>query len=166
MEAWVGNPAANRFFDEPFHSDFWRASADGDLYSIQGYLEDGVDQHAVPGRAFDVGKTIRRVGEALIFARKWAETFEGVEQIFIRCRFTGLDGRGLAYLGTMTAFHSLFPKLCRTDVVDLQGQATPQQIEDNLAEVLHAFLRPLYERFDFYELQLGTVQRALQEMRR
>ena len=66
----------------------------------------------------------------------------------------------------MTAFHILFPKLCRTDVVDLQRQATPQQIEDNLAEVLHAFLRPLYERFDFYGLQLGTVQRALQEMRR
>ena len=166
VEAWVGNPAANRFFDEPFHSGFWRVSADGDLYSIQGYLEDGVDQHAVPGRAFDVGITIRRVGEALIFARAWAETFEEVEQIFIRCRFTGLDGRGLASLGTMTVFHSLFPKLCRTDVVDLQGQATPQQIEDNLAEVLHAFLRPLYERFDFYELQLGTVQRALQGMRR
>ena len=162
VEAWVGQPLPNRRFDEPSHSGFWRASGDGDLYSIQGYFEDGVPQHMVPGGAFDVGTNIKRAGEALIFARAWAETFDGVEQISFCCRFTGLSGRSLISLGGIT----VFPRICRTDVVELEGQATPQQIEDNLAEVVHTFLRPLYERFDFYELRLETVQRTLREMRR
>ena len=166
VEAWLGRPVANQMTAEPFLLDFWRASADGDLYSIQGYFEDGVPQHAVPGRAFDVGMTIQRVGEALIFARAWAETFEGVEQISFRCRLTGLNGRSLIYLRAITAFHGRFPRLCQTDVVELHGQATLQQIEDNLAEVVHSFLRPLYERFDFFELQPEAVQRAFREMRR
>ena len=51
-------------------------------------------------------------------------------------------------------------------MVELHGQATLQQIEDNLAEVVHSFLRPLYERFDFFELQPEAVQRAFREMRR
>ena len=166
VEAWVGRPESNRFVDEPFYSDFWRVSVDGDLYSIQGYIEDGLPQQAVPGKAFDIGSTIRRIGEALIFARAWAELFEGVEQIIIRCRLTGLDGRSLVSLGAFTAFHRVFPRVCHTDLVELQGQATPQQVEDNLAEVVHTFLRPLYERFNFYELRLEAVQRVLQEMRR
>ena len=166
VEAWLGKPVENRMTAEPFLSDFWRASDVGDLYSIQGYFEDGVLQQVVPGRSFDVDLTIQRVGEALIFARAWAETFEGVEQISFRCRLTGLNDRSLIYLRAITAFHVRFPKLCHTDVVELHGQATPQQLEDNLAEVVHSFLRPLYERFDFFELQIESVQRALREMRR
>jgi hypothetical protein len=30
---------------------------------------------------------------------------------------------------------------------------TDGDIEDNLAELLHPVLRPLYERFDFFELR-------------
>ena len=162
VEAWIGRPVPNRRFDEPSDSGFWRASGEGDLYSIQGYFEDGIPQYVVPGGAFDVGTTIRLIGEALIFARAWAETFEGVQQISFRCRFTGLSGRSLISLGGVTVFQ----RLCHSDLVSLQGQVTPEQIEDNLPEVVHALLRPLYERFDFYELQLETVQRSLREMRR
>ena len=166
VEAWVGEPVPTRIFDEPFHSDFWRVSVDGNLYSIQGYLEDGIPQHQAPGSVFDVATTIRRVGEGLIFARALDEHFEGVEQIAIRCRFTGLDGRRLEFLGIMTSYYARFPRLCHTDVVEVEGLATPQQVDDNLAEVVTAFLRPLYERFDLYELPVETVQRVLQEMRR
>ena len=166
VEAWVGQPLPNRVFDEPFHSDFWRVSVDGNLYSIQGYLEDGIPQHEAPGSVFDVSTTVRRVGEGLIFARAIAEQFDGVEQIAIRCRFTGLEGRRLVFLGSMTAYQVVFPRFCHTDVVELQGQMTLQQVDDNLAEVVCAFVRQLYERFDLYELSVETVQRILQEMRR
>ena len=166
VEAWIGRPTAGRLFDEPSHSDFWRVSSDGNLYSIRGHFEDGIPQNAVPGKAFDIGATIRQVGEALVFARAWAETFDGVEQMTIRCRFTGLEGRTLLSLGRTTAFHMVFQRVCHTDVVELQGQMTLQQVDDNMAEVCHTFLRPLYERFDFYELQLEAVQRVLHEMRR
>ena len=166
VEAWVGRPVPNRRFEESSHSDFWRASPEGNLYSIKGHMEDGVPQHATPGSVFDIGTTIRRIGEALTFARAWAATFEGVEQIAIRCRLSGLNDRSLVTFGAFTAFAMVSPGICRTDAVELQGQMTPQQVDDNLAEVVHGFARPLYERFDFYQLQLETVQRALQEMRR
>jgi hypothetical protein len=55
--------------------------------------------------------------------------------------------------------------VARSPEVEVGGLATLQQIEDNLAEVIHGFLSPVYERFGFYQLPLATVQAALQDMR-
>ena len=38
---------------------------------------------------------ILHIGEGLIFASRFAETFEEVDQIAIHCHFTGLEGRSL-----------------------------------------------------------------------
>ena len=40
IEAWLGNPIPEQPTMGSAFSDFWRASPDGKLYTIQGYLED------------------------------------------------------------------------------------------------------------------------------
>ena len=161
IEAWVGQPMPDRWLDGPAHSDYWRVSPGGHLYSIRGYLEDDMLQNVIAGVCLDLAVTAQRVAEALIFAKSLAEAFGHIQQFAFRCRFTGLDGRRVVSLRG----RSTWRQVCRTDVVELLGQATPQQVDDNLAEVVHRFLLPLYERFEFYELPFSAVQRALQEMR-
>ena len=57
------------------------------------------------------------------------------------------------------------PHTCRADNVILEAQATPHQVRDNLAEVMHSLLSPLSEQCDFYDLELARVQSELRNMR-
>ena len=168
MEAWVGNPSPKRFLYGPSTADFWRVSNTGHLYSIRGYTEDDVPQHAQPGTGFDVRVPAARVGEALIFAGRLAATFDGVDQVALQCRFTGLTDRCLTHFDAMGVWprFTLGQYVSRTPEAELRRLVALRQIEDNLAEVVHEFLSPLYERFGFYQLPLATVQSALQDMRR
>src|SRR6185369_11821589 len=79
VEAWVGRPVEERAFGaDPSHADFWRASPDGLLYTIRGYTEDGLGDRPA-GRFIDITLPVWRVAEALLFARRLADTFAGVE---------------------------------------------------------------------------------------
>jgi len=155
VEAWVGRPVgADAPSRDPSLCDFWRASRHGQLYTIRGYKEDGLERRP-PGTCLDITLPVWRVGEGLLFAARLAETFEGVEQILIHCRYTGLAGRAL----TSVSGHRMMSdgSISQTDEITLRGQATPGQVRDNLAEVLFPLLTPLYERFDFFRLPVQLV---------
>jgi len=164
VEAWVGRPVAReRNFEDAAHSDFWRASRNGKLYTIRGYSEDGLPERAEPGRTIDITLPVWRIGEGLLFAARLAETFEDVEAIAIECRFTGLNGRVLTSLnGDRMVFND---RVSHTAEVTLRGQATLDQVRDNLTEVMHALLVPLYERFDFFLLSRELVETELTRLR-
>jgi hypothetical protein len=163
IEAWVGREADNRAPRTAAHSDFWRVSPAGQLYTIRGYPEDSLDNYA-PGRVTDVTIPVWRVGEGILFAARFAETFEDVEAIAIRCRFTGLKGRALV---SVTGNRIMFgDKVSQTDQIVLETQATIDQIRDNLPEILHQLLTPLYERFDFFRLPIVLVEEELDRMKK
>ena len=143
----------------PSHYNFWRASLDGKLYAIRGYIED--DQENAVGKTIDISIPVWRVGEVLLFANRFAETFNAVEQIAIQCRFTGLNGRRLVSKPKYSLFNSY---VSHTDAIILKEQVTLQQAQDNLAEILHKLLSPLYEKFNFFKLPFSLVQGELQEM--
>jgi hypothetical protein len=162
VEAWIGRPirddAASR---EPSHCDFWRASRHGALFTIRGYTEDGL-QNTPPGTRLDVTLPIWRIGEGLLFAARLSETFDGVEQIVIRCRYTGLAGRALVSIdGRRLMFGD---SVSQTNEIVLRGRATPAQVRDNLAEVLFPLLAPFYERFDFFRLPIQLVGEEAQRL--
>jgi len=161
VEAWVGRTVANRNPRTPAHSDFWRASPAGQLYTIRGYAEDELENRP-PGRALDITLPVWRVGEGILFAVRLAETFADVEAVAIRCRYTGLNGRSLVSVsGNRVVFGD---DVSRTDEIVLETQATPEQLRDNLAEVLHHLLTPLYERFAFFRLSIVLVEQELARM--
>ena len=96
VEAWIGRPVhADSMEREPAYCDFWRVSMDGKLYTIRGYFEDELEllpgAKRIPGgEVLDVTLPVWRIAEGLLFASRFAETFDGVAEIAIRCRFTGL----------------------------------------------------------------------------
>ncbi len=162
VEAWVGHPVpAESIEREPAYCDFWRVSKDGKLYTIRGYCEDGQslfpDGKRIP--VLDETLPVWGIAEGLLFVSRFAETFDEVDEIAIQCCFTGLNGRHLTDINRRRV--PLNRHISSTDKITLKWQVTPQQARDNLAEMLHQELSPLYERFNFFELQSDTVQKAL-----
>lgn len=163
IEAWVGKKVDRDWQRTSAHCDFWRASRDGKLYTIRGYSEDGIPNRVPAGAAIDVTMPVWRVGEGLLFASRFAETFEGVESIAIECTFTGLKDR---YLTSVNGTRAMFgDRHSRTETVTLVGQPTVQQVQDNLAEVMRALLSPLYERFDFFEASFELFDTEINRLR-
>jgi Putative DNA-binding domain len=164
VEAWVGRPIEReRNFDDPAHADFWRVSRDGKLYTIRGYTEDGRAERVRPGASIDVTLPVWRVGEGLLFAARLAETFEDVEAIAVECRFTGLNNRFLTSLSGARAIFN--DRVSRTPEVAMTVQVTLDQVRDNLTEVIHQLISPLYERFDFFPLSIELVDGELGRLR-
>lgn len=166
VEAWLGGIARNgNRFTSPNTCDFWQASRNGKLYTIRGYDEDGRDDEP-PAQVLYFTSPISRIAEGLLFASRLAEKFEEVEQIAVHCRFTGLKGRRIAMPPWMldTLFGNSYP--CSTDDLTLTGQATLQQLQDNLAEWLHYFLQiQLYEKFSFFQLPFDTLSTVVQSLK-
>ena len=164
VEAWIGGPDRNgRRSGESYLCDFWRASLDGKLYTIRGYIEDG--QGNAPSTVIYTTLPILRIGEGLLFASRFAETFEEVNQIAIHCRFTRLEGRILSSPPGAFPLPSFLICSSSTDEVTLTGQITQQQVQDNLAEFLHPLLQQLYEKFNFFRLSFDLVAKELQRLR-
>ena len=163
VEAWVGRPVPGRDDHDPSHSDFWRASPDGSLYTIRGYAEDALERRPA-GQLFDITLPVWRIAEGLLFARRLAETYQDVDAIAIWCRFTGLNGRRLT---SVTGRRATFgDDVSGTGEIAMEANATPHQIDDNLVEVMHQLLAPLYERFNFFRLPVVLVEEELDRMTR
>lgn len=168
VEAWIGRPVhADSMEREPAYCDFWRVSTDGKLYTIRGYFEDGAElipggKRIPAGEVFDVTLPVWRIAEGLLFSSRFAETFDRVDEIAIQCRFTGLNSRRLTYLHGLIGGRFL-PKsyVCSTDEITLTRQVAPQQVQDNLAEIIHPLLSRLYELFNFFQLPFDLVQEEL-----
>ncbi len=164
IETWLGADVERQLRD-PAHCDFWRASPAGRLFLQRGYQEDVEDARGrTPGTLFGATLPIWRVGEAALYVSRLARLFGDNPSILIRCRYTGLRGRTLASFDSGRMF--LDDRTCNDPEVSLGTQATATELDDNLAEVVHPLLVPLYERFAFFELPMRMVVEELEAMRR
>jgi Putative DNA-binding domain len=166
VEAWMGQPGIDRYLGEDAaHSNYWRILPTGMLYTATGYDEDGAPGRADPGTAFDLILPVWRVGDALLYARRLAATFEGVESIVTWVRWSGLSGRSLRVMSG-NRMQMSYDRLSRTPEVESSMTIMTQQIDDNLPEVLQALLAPVYELFEFYELPRQIVDQELERLMR
>ena len=56
-------------------------------------------------------------------------------------------------------------RISRTDEVLLETTASLAQLRDNMVEVIHGLLNPLYEVFNFFPLSQALVEEELEGMR-
>ena len=161
VEAWAGQPAPNRTMDDPSLCDYWRSALDGYLYTIRGYTEDGLPDYRA-GTVIDLTLPVWRVGESILFAARFAETFDDADEIAVRCRFTGLNGRQM----TQVAGHRWpsYRGACRTNEITTEVTIQTLRVEDNIVEIVHRVLAPVYELFDFFELPEVLVKTELGRM--
>ena len=164
VEAWIGRRIDENTPRTPSYSDYWRASRKGQLYTIRGYAEDSLETRlsVQPRTVVDVTLPIWRVGEVLYFAARFLNEFEDVRAILINCRFTGLFGRTITGL---TPGRSVSSRPCRSDHVESPASVTPQQLRENMVEIVRQLLTPLYEAFDFFTLSQTLVEEELSRLR-
>lgn len=165
IESWIGieTDVREHGFDI---FDFWRASPAGELYTIRSYFEDGMEKTNPPvpaGETVRVDFPIWIVGEALLFAERFAATFEKIDKIYVYLHFTGLKAHKLD--SRKLERDSLVRGPSMTDEVVCRSQATQEQVRNNLVEILHELLAPLYEKFDFYKLEPRLVHKEIERMR-
>ena len=101
----------------------------------------------------------------LKLAARIARSVGDEAEIVICSELTGLKGR---YLTGSQAFWEPFADDPHSsiDIVTLPPRRlAPQQINDNLVEILYDFLYPLYEKFNFYKLKQGWVESAVEKVR-
>ena len=161
VEAWLVDPEEGPA-RAPQHCDFWRAHPDARLFLKRGYDEDGIDR-IEPGKYFSLTTPIWRVGEAVLYVARLARLFGENPSILTRCRYTGLRSRVLKSLNNRRLLMGNYQ--CHDNEATLETRATADEIDNNLAEVLHPLLVPLYERFAFFELPMRMVVEEIQSMR-
>jgi hypothetical protein len=161
IETWLGPEEDKRLRRTPAHCDFWRASLDGHLYMLRGCEEDDGERRQ-PGTVFDVTLPIWRVAEPLLHVARIARLFGDDATIALKCRFTGLANRRLT---SITGRRHVFNRVSADNEVETALTASVAEIEDNLAELMHSLLRPLYERFDFFDLPMNLVIEELNALR-
>lgn len=159
IEAWMGYENEGRYGDH--HADFWRVDPRGLLYEIRGFEEDVTDK-AKPGQVFDAIMPIWRVGETILYVGRLARTYDGDTEIRIRGEYSGLKQRRIGTI--FDPMYSVRRGLSMTDRKVLETNVSVRQIEENLAEVLHGFLAPLYEQFDFSSLSPDIVAAELRRL--
>ena len=161
VEAWTGSPGPNRTMDNPSLCDYWRSAMDGTLYTIRGYTEDGVQDYTA-GTVMDPTLPVWRVAESILFAGRFSETFEDANEIAVRCLFTGLLGRRLTSVtGTRGFYHrgtSRTNEFTRTTTIGVR------HVQDNIVEIVHRMLAPMYELFDFSSLPKKLVETEIRKM--
>lgn len=164
VEAWLGQHAEDRLIYSSAHCDYWCANPSGLFFLLRGYDEDAVEGFA-PGSIIDITLPIWRVGEALLYASRIARSYAENPRISVRCHFRGLSNRRLGAVDQLRRFFMDDSRVCHDTDVQLSTAASATEMNDNLIEILHPLLVPLYERFRFFELPLDLVRTEIGRMR-
>jgi hypothetical protein len=170
IQCWLGTPEMGE--RDPGHVDFWRASPEGRMFLLRGYFEDTADDrpdHPIePGTIIDMRMPIWRVAECLDHARILGALLAPGQkqlQVLFRSRWYGLAGRRVSSLDPMQAFFMRDGYTSRQEEFAVEATLDVRQITDNLPEIIHPLLAPLYELFDFFELTMDLVRQTLANRR-
>lgn len=156
--------AGNKRTTDPAHADFWRANAAGQLILIRGLDEDSGSERVRPGTAFDLTLPVWRVGECLMHAATFTSRLvDEPRPITFRASWAGLRNRELVHLERR---RMLFEgHVAKQDAFTTSLTVDSNRIADQLPELVHGLLRPLYQLFDFFELPKVLVDEEIQKMR-
>lgn len=163
IECWLApaDDKTDRAHQDAAHCDFWRAAPTGRMFLIRGYQEDGQETFA-PGKIFDTGLPIWRMGEALLHAARLASLMKRDESSAITVKFralySGLTGRILKAWANPLADLLVEGSAARSDEAMLESVIPAADIEKNLATYIFPLVSSLYERFGVTGLSISRVQ--------
>ena len=162
LECWM--VAKDVHFQDPAHSDFWRASRRGLFYLRRGYAEDST-KDLTPGKHLSLSLAVWRAGEALFHAQQIAEELvDGFGVVDFSATWSGLRQR------TTTAWPERVWRhhdgdATRRESVSSSVSTDSTEIRDDLPAVVTRLLRPLYDAF-LATLSESAVRSNVEEMQR
>jgi len=147
VQCWLGTPAMGP--RDTGHVDFWRASPEGRMFLLRGYPEDagGYPGHEIePGSILDLRIPILNVAECLQHARLLGSLLAHDQElrVMFRGRWYGLAGRRLSSMDSWQAFTMIDHRIARQAEFSINGTFSTVQIGENLPEIVHSLLEPLY----------------------
>lgn len=159
IETWFEDTV----FNDPAHSDFWRADPRGRMCLVRGYDEDGARAPVPAGATVDLTLPVWRVGECLLHAGRLGARL-GAMRVEFMMRWEGLEGRVLtSYANQMRSLVGEYR--CHQDLVVTDLETTPAAIEPELPGLVERLVAPLYAAFDFFEAPPGLFDEELGRMR-
>ena len=164
VECWLGRPETASAFAEAAYSDFWRVTPETRAFLVRGYEEDGFRDKPA-GTLFNVTLPIWRIGEIMLYAGRLATEMDSGGYLQFRASWSGLKSRLLTY-GSDWSRSMVCSYRGSQDKVELATVIPLDRIQENLPEILHPLLQPLYENFGFFELPEWLVAQELNKMRR
>lgn len=166
VECWLGKPGADRYFDDPAHTDFWRASPAGRFYLQRGYQEDSSTLE--PGVILDATLPIIRLVEVLAHAMetiRFLAKDRSKTRVEIGVRYTGLAGRELtawarpSHREIVGAFQK---HRSQTEEVAFSGNLSAEALEADLAGCVSSMLTSLYRQFDLFEMPIEVIREEIE----
>ena len=165
VEFWRGLDQDGSW-DSPAHSDFWRVSPGGLLFTRRGFPEDGGIHDLAPGEAFDITSPARRIGEVILEAFYIASALGALDSNLIcHCSWVGLANRTLVSKGNPNRMLFEERTTAQNTYEATQTVALPA-LPAALPEVVFTILAPLYELFDFFTLPKRLVEQELADLQR
>ncbi|MET1112218.1 MAG: helix-turn-helix transcriptional regulator [Allosphingosinicella sp.] len=167
LECWLGG-GTDRLFRDAGHSDFWRVAPEGRAFLRRGYQEDGPD-NLQPGAVFDLILPVWRSAEVLLHAAALARSLGAAAHglVHLRATYTGLEGRELVSWAKPLSRNSAPPGLrARASSANLEITVHSDRLEEELELIVAYLLRPLYARFDGFELPQSLLAEELTQLRR
>lgn len=164
VEAWLGSSEA-----DAGHSDFWRASPQGQFVTFRGYQDDDrVDARRLAGTCLDFTIFVWRVAEALLYAMRFANEFADADaSVQVTMQWTGLKGRRLVNTASSDRYHLSDSYRCHDAEVSASIRIdNAGAIDVGLSELVGQLTRPLYDAFDFFELSTQIRDAELLRLRR
>ena len=165
VENWLGRNILSTNGMRVAECDYWQADLNGNLYTISGYIEDEEQArrkmtHGTARKLIYGDLIVSRVAERLLFAKRYAETFDNVESLAIYCRFTGIDGRSLEDYKAPWQRRSVATEAdC-----DVYGEFRIEEVESNLADMMGVLLKKFFEKFDFFEFDTVYYSKAIDDL--
>lgn len=147
LECWMF--AQRQMFADPAHSDFWRASVDGDLFLLRGYAEDSYPEQFAPGTRFSRGLPVWRTGEALHHVKQLARAFDpdGTTMVAFLATWGGLKSRRRVGWPDRDWFPDETSEPSQRQLVTSFVVTDTDELQTDLAGVVSRVTAPLDEAF-------------------
>lgn len=168
IETWLGKTQNGGDDLMPEYGDYWRVSTDGYGFILRPFWED--TEYYLHGRFpkpdgpfFDWQIPIYRVAEILKFIGKLGGIFSDSASAFhVLLQYFSMNGRSLEnHNFGMQTRRGL---ACKQDKLVSEYSGRIGELDLNLEEVTFSLLVPIFEQFEFAELQKELVNSSVREI--
>jgi len=161
IEVWLAEDGGK----EPGHSDFWRAEPSGKFSLFRGYQEDGGQMSGIePGKILDFYLMLWRISEFLLYIESFSEKIGAIDSpAIIKITWKGLQNRKIGTHKHDIPFFDSY--ICHQQEISSPYKIEScRDIKKNLVHDVYLITKPLFEIFDFFSINEGSIKSNIRKL--